>query len=127
MLPASRIDPAKAQRNPYVFADTGIPLLFRQAYALGAEKGRLMVSVAGGAQVMDGQGVFNIGRNNYVALRRILWQAGVLIDGECVGGSVSRTVRLHLADGRISLRTGAGPECDFPLASPGITGVRLWK
>ena len=32
MLPESAISPAKAGENPYMFADTGIPLLFRRAY-----------------------------------------------------------------------------------------------
>jgi chemotaxis protein CheD len=61
-----------------MFADTGIPLLFRRAYECGAEKRRLVVRVVGGAQVMDREGVFNIGKRNYLALRKILWKAGVL-------------------------------------------------
>ncbi len=36
MLPDSRIDPQKAQRNPWMFADTGIPSLFKEAYKLGS-------------------------------------------------------------------------------------------
>ena len=51
MLPESALDRAKAQGNPFLFADTGIPLLFRAAYERGAEKRRLLVKVAGGAQV----------------------------------------------------------------------------
>ncbi len=39
--------------NPYMYADSGIPLLFREAYEKGAQKRRLRVSVAGGAQIMD--------------------------------------------------------------------------
>jgi len=38
MLPDSQIDPQKSQKNPWMFADTGIPLFFRGAYKLGAEK-----------------------------------------------------------------------------------------
>ena len=50
MLPDSAIDPEKARRNPWMFADTGIPLLFRQAYEMGADKRRLVVRAAGGGQ-----------------------------------------------------------------------------
>lgn len=104
MLPESGIDPAKARENPYMFADTGIPLLFRGAYELGAEKSRMMVSIAGGAQVIDDGGVFNIGKRNCLALRRILWKAGVLIRSEAVGGFTSRTMRLEVGTGRVWLR-----------------------
>ncbi|HXJ42968.1 MAG TPA: chemotaxis protein CheD, partial [Bryobacteraceae bacterium] len=64
MLPESSLDATKAGRNPYMFADTGIPLLFKKAYGAGAEKKRLVVRLAGGAQVMDDAGVFNIGKRN---------------------------------------------------------------
>lgn len=96
---------ARAVRNPYMFADTGIPLLFREAYSMGAEKRRLRVRVAGGAQVVDDGGVFNIGRRNCLALKKILWKAGVMVHGQELGGSAARTMRLELASGRVFLRS----------------------
>src|ERR1039458_5740670 len=90
MLPESSLNPDKASQNPFMFADTGIPLLFHAVYKLGAEKRRLVVRALGGAQVMDEQGVFNIGRRNHMALRKILWKAGVIIHGEEVGGTTDR-------------------------------------
>ena len=116
MLPESNIDPAKAALNPYMFADTGIPMLFRNAYEHGADKRRLTVRLAGGAQVMDDNGVFNIGKRNYLAVRKILWKAGVLIHGEDVGGGSSRTVRLEVGSGRFWLRTGGQPDQEMPVA-----------
>ena len=107
MLPESSLDRTKAEAKPYMFADTGIPLLFRSAYQLGADKGRLVVSAAGGAQMMDPQGVFNIGKRNHVSMRKILWKAGVLVHAEDIGGMSSRTVRLEVSTGRVLLR-GAG-------------------
>ena len=109
MLPESSLNPEKASQNPFLFADTGIPLLFRTAYGLGAEKRRLVVRVVGGAQVMDEHGVFNIGKRNHVALRKILWKAGVMIHAEEVGGNTSRTVRLEVSTGRFWIR-GPGME-----------------
>ena len=38
MLPDSTLDQNKAKNNPAMFADTGIPLLFKTCYKLGAEK-----------------------------------------------------------------------------------------
>ena len=113
MLPESSLDAAKAAKNPYMFADTGIPLLFRQAYAAGAEKNRLVVRIAGGAQVMDDAGVFNIGKRNCLTVRKVLWRAGVLISAESVGGRESRTVRLEVQSGRFLMRTAGGAEQDL--------------
>ena len=104
MLPESSLDRDKADENPYMFADTGIPLLFRQAYLEGADKRRLQVHIAGGAQVVDEAGVFNIGKRNCLAVRKTLWRAGVAISSEAVGGSESRTVRLEVGSGRLLLR-----------------------
>jgi len=109
MLPESGLDRVKAQQNPFMFADTGIPRLFHGAYEQGADKRRLMVWVAGGAQVMDPAGVFNIGKRNHLAMRKILWKAGVLVHSEEVGGVISRTVRLEVGSGRVLLR-GAGED-----------------
>lgn len=118
MLPDSTLDREKAQRNPYMFADTGIPILFRSAYTKGAEKRRLTVYLAGGAQVMDEQGIFNIGKRNYLAARKILWKAGVLISAEAVGGNQSRTVRLDVGTGAFWLRDGGRTEQLVPSTSP---------
>ena len=125
MLPESAISPAKASENPYMFADTGIPLLFRRAYDHGAEKRRLVVWVTGGAQVMDSEGVFNIGKRNYLALRKILWKAGVLVHAEDVGGNASRTVRLEVGSGRFWLRGPGSPERELAPARSAAKGAQL--
>ncbi|MBI4908936.1 MAG: chemotaxis protein CheD [Acidobacteria bacterium] len=118
MLPDSALNPARASQNPFMFADSGIPLLFRTAYQLGAQKHRIIVRAIGGAQVMDDHGVFNIGKRNYIALRKILWKAGVMIHGEEVGGNESRTVRLEVPSGRVWIH-GAGAKDRELLASSG--------
>lgn len=110
MLPDSSIDREKAKTKPYAYADTGIPALFRAAYAKGADKKRITVRLVGGAQVMDPGGVFNIGKRNHMACRKILWAAGVLVHGEEVGGKISRTVSLEVGSGRLLWNTGGGPQ-----------------
>ena len=115
MLPESTMDRNKAESNPCMFADTGIERLFRMATDKGADRRRLVVRLAGGAQVLDPQGVFNIGKRNYQAARKLLWKYGVLIASEAVGGEVSRTVRLSAEDGRFRVREGNGTEIDLPL------------
>lgn len=105
MLPESKISPEKAAANPYMFADTGIPALFKKAYALGAVKGRITVRAAGGAQILDAAGLFNIGKRNILELRKILWQNGVMLGHSEVGGTVNRTVTMEVATGDIALKT----------------------
>jgi chemotaxis protein CheD len=120
MLPESSLDLAKAERNPFMFADTGIPVLFRSAYQLGADKKRLVVTVAGGAQMMDTQGTFNIGKRNCLAMRKILWKAGVLVNAEHLGGDVSRTIRLEVRSGKVMLREAGQPEQELPRMASGM-------
>jgi chemotaxis protein CheD len=108
MLPDSTIDSVRGRENPYMFADTGIPLLLQAVYGQGASKRRLVAQAVGGAQMMDPQNVFEIGKRNYQALRRILWKAGVLLQSEAVGGMQSRTVRLEIGTGRVWLQEGGG-------------------
>jgi chemotaxis protein CheD len=105
MLPESNISPEKAKTSPAMFCDTGVPRLFKAAYDLGAVKRRLVVKVAGGSQLLDEHGTFNIGKRNYLAIRKIFWKNGILIDAESVGGSVSRTVRIEVATGAVTVKT----------------------
>ena len=138
MLPESSLHKDKSEENPYMFADSGVPLLFREAYQRGADKRRLVVRVAGGAQVIEDSEVFNIGKRNYLALRKILWKAGVMIHAEAVGGTVSRTIRVEVGAGRVLLREGAGAEHELEVprkkAVSGLTrqisegpGAAAWR
>jgi len=110
MLPDSSLDRAKAGQNPCMFADTGMALLLRQALQLGADRRRMKVWAAGGAQMVDDKGVFEIGRRNSLALRKLLWKAGLLLAGEAVGGAMHRNVRLEVGPGRFWCRAGSQTE-----------------
>jgi chemotaxis protein CheD len=125
MLPDSTIDPKRGRDNPWMFADTGIPRLLAEMCARGAVKRRLVVRAVGGASMMDQKDVFEIGRRNYQAMRRILWKAGVLIHGEAIGGVQSRTVRLEIGSGRLWLsEAGAVREL---VAVPPREGGDPWR
>lgn len=113
MLPDSSIDPMKAKNNPHMFADTGIPSLFKSAYKLGAKKQRMKVVIAGGAQALDQAGFFNIGKRNYMALKKILWKNNVMIDHENVGGNSNRTIKLSIKDGTVWLKVSGKGEIEI--------------
>jgi chemotaxis protein CheD len=105
MLPESSLDGDKARRNPSMFADTGIPYLFKSAYDLGAQKKRMKVVVVGGSQILDQQGFFNIGKRNHMAVRKIFWKNQVMIDYEDIGGNGNRTIKLDVANGNIWIKS----------------------
>jgi chemotaxis protein CheD len=113
MLPESAMDPEKAKKKPAMFADSGIPLLFKQSYQLGASKKNAIVKIAGGSQILDENGVFNIGKRNHLAVRKIFWKNNVIIAAEHIGGSVNRTVRLEMATGRVWLKVSGFGEVEL--------------
>ena len=110
MLPESSLDTEKARMKPYMFADTGIPRLFKAAYQLGAKKPRMKVYVAGGAEILDQSGFFNIGKRNYMALKKMLFRNNVMIDQQNVGGNNNRTVRIEITTGDIFVKTSGAKE-----------------
>jgi len=107
MLPESGIDPAKAAENPCMFVDTGVPRLFHACYDAGARKERLIVKVAGGASIQnsDRKDHFEIGRRNFVMLRKLLWRNGVLLKAHDVGGRLSRTMTLEIGTGQVTVKS----------------------
>jgi len=112
MLPTCSTDPEKAQKNPFMFVDTGVPQLFLASYKLGAKKERLIVKVAGGACVNKSadEDHFQIGKRNALMLRKLLWKNGVMIKAEDIGGHVARTMSLALADGEIIIRSNGAEQ-----------------
>ncbi len=104
MLPDSSIDKAKGIAKPFMFANTGIPRMFKEIYTHGASKNRLRVYVVGGSQVMDSSGMFNIGKRNYMILRKMFWKNKVMVAKEDVGGSVNRTISLEIGTGKVVLK-----------------------
>lgn len=113
-LPESSISPDIVQTRPGYFADTGIPAILREMAACsGAGKGithGMMVKIAGGANVLDTNNLFNIGKRNVLALKKILWPLGMGPVAEDVGGSYSRTVSVSVATGVITLSCPAKGE-----------------
>jgi len=108
MLPDSTLDAAKAKETPAMFADTGIPLLFKSCYKMGADKKRMVVKVAGGASILDESNFFRIGQKNIMAMRKLFWSNNVLIDAEDTGKNFNRTVRIDLGTGKFFIKRAGG-------------------
>jgi len=109
MLPDSTLDAEKARETPGMFADTGIPLLFKSCYGMGADKRRMVVKVAGGASILDESNFFRIGQKNIMAMRKLFWRNNILIDAEDTGKNFNRTVRLDVGTGRVFIKRAGGP------------------
>lgn len=105
MLPLSKIDPDKAKATPCMFTDTGVPLLIQTLLDMGAQMRRLVAKAAGSAQLLDEKGTFKIGERNYIVMRKILWKNNILIAAEDTGGTIARTLYLHMGDGRVVVKS----------------------
>ncbi len=105
MLPLSSIDPEKAKVRPQMFVDTGVTALLTEIYSMGGQRENLLAKVAGAGSPMGREDLFHIGRRNYTILRKFLWNNHIPITKEDVGGSKVRTLYLHLADGRTTVKS----------------------
>jgi chemotaxis protein CheD len=104
MLPDSHINPSRAAMAPFMFLDTGLPLLFHALYSLGAQRSKLIIKAAGGASFLDNDRVFDIGARNQRALAEMLQRNGLALANADMGGLSSRTVRLKLSNGAVTIQ-----------------------
>ncbi|HYP08364.1 MAG TPA: chemotaxis protein CheD [Bryobacteraceae bacterium] len=117
LLPEQTADAGRGRDNPFVCADTGIPELIDRCVRSGAVKRRLRVYAAGGASVVKDAAMFDVGRRNHLSLRRVLWKAGLLLQGEAIGGDCWRNVRLELATGKVWVKEGSLPDMELSAGS----------
>jgi chemotaxis protein CheD len=122
-LPDSAMDPAVAKREPWLFADTGIPLILQRLRELGATNRQISIRAVGAANVPGSGPLASVAKQNEVAMRRILWKEGILLDGEDIGGSLPRSVWLETRTGMLLVRTGH----EFPNAVEQFPGQSAAK
>ncbi|WP_404423688.1 chemotaxis protein CheD [Nibricoccus sp. IMCC34717] len=104
MLPDSTISPDKAAKQPAMFADSGLPMLFKSMVGIRADKTRMKIFLAGGASVLNGADPFKIGERNGAAVQNFLRANGFAVAGQDLGGSVNRTVHLEISTGKVTLK-----------------------
>ena len=106
LLPS--ISLARDITNRAKFPETAVPLLIERLKALGADPRRLVAKLAGGAS-MFGQlvtpGTIQMGERNVLASRSALRAAQIPILREAVGGERGRSIRFHVKDGRVEIRS----------------------
>ena len=104
--------------TPGKFVDSGIPFLFDEMNKAGADRRRIIVWMAGGANMIMSPGMtkaFDIGNRNIAAAQKIFDQLSVRLAGQEVGGNTGRTVRVYVAEGRMTVRMVGQLEHDITL------------
>jgi len=104
-LPDSKIDKHKAEKFPFMFADTGMAMMVKKLLTVGAGAKTMKVKIAGGAAMSIGPKDFDIGKRNYLSIRKLLWKNGMFIDAEDIGGTSPRNMYLNIADGSVTIRS----------------------
>lgn len=103
MLPLSKINRQKAESNPYMFVDTGVPELFKELGRLGGDKKQFIVKVAGCSSPLGGNKMFKIGERNFMVVQKLLLKNNIPIESESIGGTFSRTVFFNISTGEINI------------------------
>ena len=106
LLPSKSL--ARDTSNAAKFPDTAVPLLVARLKELGADPRRLVAKLAGGASMfrqLVTPGTIQMGERNVLAARSALRAAEIPILREAVGGERGRSVRFHVKDGRVEIRS----------------------
>lgn len=104
LLPNASVSPEKAKKNPFMFVTSGVATMVKQLFSLGAKRERLIFKIAGGAD-MRGDTLFRTGFRNIEAATKLLNKNKIAITARDVGGSIPRTMYLHLDTGKVVVRT----------------------
>ena len=107
LLPSAPDGPS-GQGTPTKFVTQGVPQLLAGMTRMGANPSRLIVQVYGGAHMLAAPGfknALNIGERNVQAAESALKAAGLQVRHQDTGGQAGRTVRLHVADGQVVVKT----------------------
>ena len=112
MLPDSKT--IRNNSNIPKFADTGIEELVRRVVAKGANRGRLVAKIAGGAQMFSFQGgnseAVRVGERNVEASKKKLAELKIPILAEDTGKNFGRTVIFYPETGDFIIRAVGKPE-----------------
>lgn len=104
LLPTASVSPEKAKTNPNMFVTSGVANMVKTLFRLGAKRENLVFRVAGGAD-MRGDTLFRTGARNLEALNRLLQKNRMEVAGSDTGGSIPRTLILHMDTGRVVVRS----------------------
>lgn len=107
------ISPNGVAERSAKYVTSGIEILLDEMIKAGAIPSRIIVRMAGGANMLTAPGfskTFNIGTRNVETAHEVLKQHRLRLVSEEVGGTIGRTVRFYVYDGRMTIRTVGNQE-----------------
>jgi chemotaxis protein CheD len=116
VLPRATDGGGGAETNPYKYVESGIESLLAALTKEGANRSRLTLRMVGGANMLMPSGLtrsFDIGVRNIEAAHTTLNRLKIPITASEVGGHIGRTVRVYVAEGRVTVRVAGAKEHDI--------------
>ncbi|MDR3572558.1 MAG: chemotaxis protein CheD [Anaerolineaceae bacterium] len=95
------------------YVDSGIEGLLSAMIKKGADRRRIVIKMAGGANMLITPGfqhTFDIGIRNVDSAHKTFERLNLCLKKEDVGGNIGRTVRVYVANGRMTVRIIGGTE-----------------
>ena len=105
MLPQPSVQSGTKDLKQFMYATTGIPIMFRRLTERGATQSRLILTAAGGSEILEGAAQMAIGKRNRTMMRKVLWKMNLSLAAEDTGGSVARTMSLDVVTGEVRIRS----------------------
>lgn len=96
-----------AQKNPYKYGESALPLLIQSMKDQGSAIGQYSCRIFGGASMFKGinsQFLHNIGEQNIAIVKKYMESKQIPIIVEDVAGYEGRTISLYCDDGRLLLK-----------------------
>lgn len=91
------------EESPLMFAETGLPLFFKELCDSGAEKSRLIINIAGGASLFNESNRLDIGQKNCDFVISYLEENGYVIKSKSIRGTASRSMELEINSGKVTV------------------------
>ena len=94
------------------YADRAIPKLIQAVRDQGGLKSRLVIKIAGGAQMalsLANDPIFKIGEQNVDAVLEAINREGLKVKARQIGGNRGRTLRLNAANGETQVSVAGEP------------------
>jgi chemotaxis protein CheD len=112
VLPAS--DGHSTDQNRLKFADQAVPELIDRVVRLGGRAPKLEAVLVGGASMFAvNSPTLEVGQRNEAAVREQLQARRIPVVAAQTGGNRGRTIRVHVADMRVTVREAGGTESDL--------------
>jgi len=103
-VPIARQARPEMEGGPAVCADQGTMALLQRLLDQGAQKERLIVTIAGCGNPVQAI-THDIGRRNHMIARKILWKNGLFVHAEDVFGPKPRTMQIGIGTGEVTVKS----------------------